>query len=243
MAWQTLSLHFKQQYDGAYRYLDRCGEFMLEAEEQMDFMPGDIKPTGAKLEIPEKGLAAGIDALELTASQEIPGEDDSFFGGICLALADLAQKHFQPRGIIRNGWACKSFWAFSNAEQLLASTLKFGGNEHAAIGQLLGMIPAHKQLDFNFSSGSLDFHVHLHAVTFEKVSISRHNPSFKASKTQKHKTERLNRFADRFNEPLSHALLLELDLMEIDPPETALEKQYAELSRLNKILRQHFTLK
>ena len=57
MSWQTLSFHFKQQYDGAFRYLDRCGEFMLAAVEQMNFLPGDPKPIGAKLEIPERGLS------------------------------------------------------------------------------------------------------------------------------------------------------------------------------------------
>lgn len=40
MSWQTLSLHFKQQYDGAFRYLDRCGEFMLAAVDEMNFLPG-----------------------------------------------------------------------------------------------------------------------------------------------------------------------------------------------------------
>lgn len=243
MSWRTLSLHFKQQYDGGYRYLDRCGEFMLDAVDRMGFMPGDIKPTGAKLEIPEKGLSAGLDAVELVASQDMPGSDDEFFVRTCIGLAELANQHFQPKRIIRNGWACKSFWPFTNAEQLLAATLKFDGNEHAELGKLLGMIPAHKQLDFNFRSGSFDFHVHLHAVTFEKVSVSRHNPSFKASADQKQRVERLNRFADRINEPLSHAMLLELDLMEVDPPKSALEMQYAELGRMTKILRQRFTVR
>ena len=61
MTWQTFSLHFKQTYEGGYRYLDRCGEFMIEAVERLDFIPGDIKPTGAKLEIPEKGIVANVD--------------------------------------------------------------------------------------------------------------------------------------------------------------------------------------
>jgi hypothetical protein len=54
MPWKTLSLHFKQTYDGGYRYLDKCGEFMLAAAEALNVIPGDIKPSGAKMEIPEK---------------------------------------------------------------------------------------------------------------------------------------------------------------------------------------------
>ncbi len=79
MTWQPLSLHFKQTYDGAYRYLDRCGEFILAAVEKMNFMPGDPKPTGAKLDIPEHGLTATIDCLELAVVQELPDDKGEFF--------------------------------------------------------------------------------------------------------------------------------------------------------------------
>jgi len=95
---------------GAFRYLDRCGEFMLAAVEQMNFLPGDAKPTGAKLEIPELGLTAAVDTLELVAAQEMPGSDDEFFLKTCVGLAALVNEHFQPTSIIRNGFACKSYW-------------------------------------------------------------------------------------------------------------------------------------
>ena len=52
MTWQTFSLHFKQTYEGGYRYLDRCGEFISEAVERLDFIPEDAKPTAAKLRTP-----------------------------------------------------------------------------------------------------------------------------------------------------------------------------------------------
>jgi hypothetical protein len=240
MSWQTLSLHFKQQYDGAFRYLDRCGEFMLAAVDQMNFIPDDPKPTGAKLEIPERGLTAGVNTLDLVAAQEIPGNDDQFFLNTCVGLAALVSVHFQPKRIIRNGFACKSYWPIPNADTLLATSLQFGGNAHADLGKQLGMVPAHKRLDFNFTSGSMDLHVLLHPVTFEKVSVNRHNPNFKASSVQKERVERLNKFADRFSVHLSHALLLEIDLMEVDPPQRSLEQHFNELKRHTDMLRKQF---
>jgi len=135
MSWQTLSLHFKQQYDGAYRYLDRCGEFMLAAVDKMDFLPGDTKPTGAKLEIPERGLSATVDTFELVAVQEMPGADHEFFLKTCLGLVELVNEQFQPRRVIRNGFACKSYWPITNADTVLATSLTFGGNAHAELGK------------------------------------------------------------------------------------------------------------
>src|SRR5437899_3145583 len=99
MTWQTLSLHFKQTFEGGFRYFDRCGEFMLEAVERLNCIPGEIKPTGAKLEIPEHGLTAIVDATELAAAQEIPGDDAGFFLKTCMELATLSHKHFAPRRV------------------------------------------------------------------------------------------------------------------------------------------------
>jgi len=90
MAWQTLSLHFKQTYEGGYRYLDKCGEFMIAASDKLKFIPGDAKPTGAKMEIPEYGVNMACDANSLAVSQELPPEDDEFFVGVCSGSVELA---------------------------------------------------------------------------------------------------------------------------------------------------------
>jgi len=104
------------------------------------------------------------------------------------------------------------------------------------------MVPAHKRLDFNFTSGSMDLHVLLHPVTFEKVSVNRYTPKFKASSVQKERVERLNKFADRFSVELRHALLLELDLMEVDPPQRSLDRHFGDLQRYTGTLRNQFTV-
>src|SRR5438128_5857217 len=73
--WQTLNLHFKQTLEGGFRYLDRCGEFILEAVERLNFVIGETKPSGAKLEITEFGLKATVVTNELFTAQEFTGED------------------------------------------------------------------------------------------------------------------------------------------------------------------------
>ena len=243
MSWNTLSLHFKQQYEGAFRYLDRCGEFMLAAVEELDLLPGETKPTGAKLERPESGLTVTVDTLELVATQELPGEDARAFPEICITLAGLVKTHFQPKGVIRNGFACKSYWPIVDVDALLSASLRYGGTAHLDLGKQLGLVPAHKRLDLSFSSGSMELHVMLHPVTFEKVSINRHQPGFNASSGQKRRAQRLNASADRFSRPLSHALVLETDLMEVDPPSNSLDQHFCEMKRYAETLRKYFDFK
>ncbi len=242
MAWQTLSLIFKQTYDGAYRYLDRCGEFMVAAVENMDFMPGETKPTGAKLEIPESGLKATIDCMELAVVQELPDDNGEYFLKTCSGLAALAVEYFTPKSVVRNGFASKSYWPMPSAESTLVASLTFGDTFQVELGKSLGMAPAHKRIDCNFSSGSMDLHVLLHSVTFEEVSVNRRTANFKASSAQKKRVDRLNKFADRFSVPLSHALMLELDLIEAEPPQGTMDNHFNELQRQTELLRNTFTV-
>ena len=98
-----------QTLEGGFRYLDRCGEFILEAVARLNFVPGETKPSGAKLEIPELGLKATVDTTELNVVQEIPGEETKPFLKACVDLVALAHKHFTPTRVVKNGFAAKYF--------------------------------------------------------------------------------------------------------------------------------------
>lgn len=245
MSWQTLSLHFKQQYDGGFRYLDRCGEFMLAAVEEMDFLPAETKPSGAKLEIPEHGFTAGVDTLELVAAQDMP-DGDEFFLKTCIGLVELTDNHFKPTRIIQNGFAGRFYWPIPNVDALLASSLRFDGDGPMELGKKLGMVPAHQRLDFNLTSGSMDLHVVLQPVTFENVSINRQTAKFKAPPIFQRRAERHNKAADRFNIPLSHALMLEVDLSEAEPPQASsdsLKQHFQQMKSHADTLRKEFSVK
>ncbi len=215
MNWQTLSLHFKQTLEGGFRYLDRCGEFILEAVERLNFVPGETKPSGAKFEIPELGLKATVDTTELITVQEIPGEETDTFLKTCVDLVALVHKHFTPKRVVKNGFAAKYFVGFANAEAALQASLKFGDDYHQELGKVLGMVP----------------------VTFEKLASFRRAATFKASRDEKAQVERHNMSADRTDRIPGHAVMLELDLIEFDPPKDALEKHFQELLRLRSVLR------
>jgi hypothetical protein len=77
MAWQPLNLHFRQIFDGGYRYLDRTGDFMVAAESEHDLVPGEIQVTGAKLEKPEDSISIAVNSKEIRAQQDFPSDGGS----------------------------------------------------------------------------------------------------------------------------------------------------------------------
>lgn len=242
MSWRTFTLAFKQKYEGGYRYLDRCGEFMLEAEERLNFMSVDAKPIGAKFEMPEHGIKCTVDASELFLLQELPGDDSSRFLSLAQELSSLAEKHFTPRHTSSIGLALRSFWPLNSADQALAASLHLKDPVQMEMGKTLGMVPRDKKLDFHFTSGSMLLHVSIEALTFEKIAVNRQNPNFSASHAQKEKIDRINKGAERFQVHLSHALSLDLDLIESDPPKDSLKNHYDQLMSSVASLRKQFSL-
>jgi hypothetical protein len=244
MNWQTLSFHFRQTYDGGYRYLDRCGEFMLDAVSKLDFVPGEAKPIGAKLEIPEKGVYASCDIESLNVSLEVPEGGPEYFVELCTSLAELVETHFKPTGIVRNGFAWKSFWAFSKSEEMLAASLKFNSDYCKEVGKVVGMLRNQQRLDYRFVSGSKDLHVVFEPTTFERVNVTKQSAGFRATKSAKSLIDRRNEFAERVSGFMTHALVLEVDLMEDEPPKDAkLDKHFEELQKMSNQLREFFNLK
>jgi len=240
MAWKTLSLHFKQTYEGGYRYLDKCGEFMAIAEEKLNFLCGDAKPTGAKMEIPEHGVNLVCDATSLALSQELAVETDAYFPTLCKNTAALSQEIFKPKSVIKNGFALKAYWPFPNVQELLVATLKLCGDQQNELGKVLGMVPEQKKLDFTFVSGSKELHVVLQPVTFDRANLSKQNIGHQTNRVEKGRIERRNSFADHItkNFAISHALVMELDLIESEPPaEASLEKNFLELVQKSEHLK------
>ena len=244
MAWKTLSLHFKQTYEGGYRYLDRCGEFMLAANANLKFIAGEAKPTGAKMEIPEHGVNLTCDSNILALSQELPLETDKFFSQLCQNSSNLVQELFKPTNIVKNGFALKAFWPFSTVQELLAASLKLGGEYQNELGKIVGMVPEHKKLDFTFVSGSKEFHLLVQPVTFDRTNLTKQNIGSQISRIEKDRIERRNIFADRItqNFTIPHALMLELDLTENDPPAgILLEKLFADLIQKYDSVKKHLS--
>jgi len=69
------------------------------------------------------------------------------------------------------------------------------------------------------------------------------NPSFRASATQRKNMARINQRAERMNKDFGYALMLELDLMEFDPPEKSLDKHFKQLKLKEAELKNAFPCK
>jgi hypothetical protein len=64
-------IQFEQVFDGAYGYLDNCGQFMEAVRKQLDFMHVSVTPTGCDMESVNSAirLQASIDHLLITATE------------------------------------------------------------------------------------------------------------------------------------------------------------------------------
>jgi hypothetical protein len=238
MNWQPFSLHFKQMYAGGYRYLDRAGELMLRAENELDLMPDEAKPTGARMALPEEGLAVVIDSAQLVVSQEIVKDEGEVFRRTCSGLSALVAEIFAPRRIQSNGFASKSFWPAASVERARQMSLRFAEPSVAETGKGLGMVPCEAILDQRFASGSYELHVRLLPVTFESVRLQRVHAGARASTEALRRVERMQKKAERVGTIEPHALMLDVDLVEFDPPPDSLEAHFAELRKRERHLQE-----
>jgi hypothetical protein len=72
--------------------------------------------------------------------------------------------------------------------------------------------------------------------------VHKHTADFQASPQQRRRVDRLNMNTERFMGDFSHALMLELDLLEFDPPEQSLQKHFAELKEKSNLLAKQFQI-
>jgi hypothetical protein len=236
MNWEPFSLHFKQIYDGGHRYLDRCGELMVAAEEKLNLMPDEAKPTGCKMSLPESGFTVVLDPVELAVTQEFCRDDGVEFIGLCQSMADLVREIFQPRHVESNGFASKAYCPFATSERAMAASLHLGNGLAADLSRVVDMPASQGNFDCHFEAGSLDLHVQVHPVTFQSMTVQRYTPAPRATATQRRRLERLNQKADRLNTSLQHGIMMEIDLIEFNPPAQPLAKHFELLRQKEKAL-------
>jgi len=238
MLWSDLRFHFKQVFVGGYRYLDRCGEFMLAAEREFSCIPKDARPIGGQMEIPELGITIQVDARELAVSQEFPSADANDFFEITDGLAELSEKFFQPSGIHSNGYAKESFIPMTSVEASLKASLALGGDFHSELAKTVGMPAAFKTIDYNFVAGKSELHLTVVPVTFEQKSTISYAAGFRTSELQKEQIDRKNKKNSRRSIQVDHALMMTVDLLELDPPQNALKNHFQRVLAIDKALKE-----
>ena len=230
MRWEPFSLHFKQIYRGGYKFLDKCGEFVLEAERTLKTMSTETLVTGAKMEIPEDGIQISVNTIELVVFQEMIDDGGERFFNVCESVSKLAVDMFEPVAVERNGFASKKYQRCTKSEEGSEMSLGFDDSSlHDELSKAIGMVPLQRSLDLQFKSGNTLLRCRLHPLTFEKIAVQRHNAGAGATEEQKARANRFNKKADRMDRGFTHALMLEVDLMETNPPQSSLRHQFEDL--------------
>ncbi len=201
---------------------------MIAAQEELDFLPQDAKPSGCKMAIPEEDITMSADTNQLVVTQELPVREDAaaFFFEITNALSALASEYFKPVGIESNGYASESFLPMDSMEAAVKESLRLGGQFQSEVEKVVGMTAYSQELDYQFISGNSELHVNVRPVTFEKKTVQRFAPGFRSSTETRHVIERWNKKADKASLPVQYALMLMTDLIEKEPPVDALQKHF-----------------
>lgn len=225
MKWQTHSLRFRQVFLDGFRYLDRCGEFVLAAVDKFELLPAETKPTGASLSLPEEGLRATIDTIALEVVQEQP-VDEALFLKIVLGLAALSQEKFGPLHVENSLFETKLFFAVRNAADVERYSLRVPGYDQHERAKAFGMNAAHQNIQTEFISGSKRLHIGVVPTTFEKINLQRINPLLASTASQIKRAKRVTAQADRVPKYDPYAIFLEVALSEMEPPLSSEESLY-----------------
>ena len=243
MDWRLLTLMFRHRYEGGYRYLDACGAFILDAERQLDVVPVDMKPAGAKLELPEKGILVSVDTMELRITQETFIENDtSCFEKVCRVLVKLVEARFQPSFISSNTIARRSYVPKGTSNDAWSASLSMdkGGKMQGELGRALGVIPLFKDFSWGFSSGNRDVTVQVAPITFEKVKFQHQVAGHRETDRQKAIIHRRNHMMDNRPQIPEHGLSLNVEMAEYDPPLESFDAHFRELTRYDELVKQEF---
>jgi len=220
VGWQTYLLRFNQQTPDGFRYLDKCGEFMLAAVEKFDLLPGQPVVTGCDLTLPEEGLRVSANANALEVIQEMPGNTDTFLK-VSLGMADLMRTHFGPLTLDSTSFEMKLQVPMTSEEAAGAAMLKLKSEQLTDLSKTMDMAAESQRIDYTFASGSQRLRLVVQPVAYETIRLHHHNPVLLATDSQKRRAHRLTKLADRAPTMPPCAIFLEVALIEYHPaPET-----------------------
>jgi hypothetical protein len=216
VGWQTYLLRFNQQTPDGYRYLDKCGEFMLAAVEKFDLLPSQPTVTGCDLSLPEEGLRITANPNVLEVIQENPGDVDTFLK-VSLGMAELMRTHFGPLTLDSTCFEMKLQVPMASEEAAGEAMLKLKSEQLAGLSKTMDMVAESQRIDYTFASGSQRLRLVVQPVAYEAIRLHRHNPVLMATDSQKRRAQRLTKLADRTPTIPPCAIFMEIALMEYHP--------------------------
>jgi len=215
---------------------------MIAAIDAYDVMPGEIKPTGANLAVPEKGIRAGVDSNHLEVNQESPIDAEHFLK-VSAGLAELAQKHFGPIRVETSLFQGKMLVPINTEAAAEAAMLTAKGAGGISFGKDLDMTLRSHHWNTTFESGSQRLQIALYPVAFETVRIQRYNPVLGATPSQVQRAKRLTAGAERVPKYAPYAILLEVTMIERDPALSTEAKLFSVFMQKAEIAQKAITIK
>lgn len=241
MDWKNYNFVFTQSYASGYRYLDRCGEFLVVAEDKYDFIPGEIAPTGGKLSFPDAGIDVNVNAKEFQIVQRLTLDDGQIFWEKTSILLDLIFELFSPKSIERNTVSLLSFIPFMSEEDVFKKSKTFSSDFSQGVGKDIGMELEHQDLNYTYSSGSRLCQITLKPITFTSRNMKEYNPVFYSTPKEKKRVERHNKNTSRMGKLDPYGLMLETVLKEVNPPNKVETELYEECMRIHQLNKRIFS--
>jgi hypothetical protein len=232
---EEYQIQFDQVYDGAYRYLDRCGEFMAIAREAFGFTPVSVNPSGCNMEALEIALQlrGSSDMLGLLCTQSQYASSLIEAADFCTGVAiDL----FEPLSIVHNQIISRSIWRTDTLEESYKLSLVLGQEtpvDH--FSEILQMTPLNQEFFFSFQSGTHKVHVRFQPISINITVAERKLPLPGTSKAYQEHLLKKERSLQESSPRPGYGLGIEVWVVENDPPSKgAIKKLYATLSDYRK---------
>lgn len=232
---EQYQLHFDQVYDGAYRYLDRCGEFMAKVRETVGFTPLSASPNNCTMELVEHGLQlrGSVEMILLVCTQ--PENADEW-----IRSAEYCSKQaielFEPLSIVHNQIISRSIWRTKSLEDSYKLSLAVPKQSLLdRFADLLQMTPLNQECFFSFQSGTHRAHVRVQPISITIAAAERKLPLPGASKAFSEYLMKKEKSLQSNSPQPGYGLGLEVTVVENDPPmEGSIQKLYSTLLNYRK---------
>jgi hypothetical protein len=213
---EEYQIQFDVSLDGAYLYIDRCGEFMRIARKEFGFVPLAVNPTGCNMEAPDIALQlqASGDAIILTCT------NPKFAGALFKAaeiFASAAIELFDPFSVEHFRLTSRSIRRTATMEESFKQSIKFFPSQIDAFGEIFNLPALNQDIAFSYESGTRRFHFKISPVAFNVTAIERKLPILGTPKGYGEFLLRKERSVRNNAAQPGYGLGLELSLLETNP--------------------------
>ena len=210
-------LQFQQAFDGAYGYLDHCGEFMDTVRKELNFMHLGVNPTGCDMESSDSSirLQASIDNMIITAEPDGSPELVKTVDFTCAA----ARRIFQPFSVEFNRVTLSTHIQTATLEESFALSIRFLPEVLGKMSGALDLSPHDQDLNLGFQSGSHRVQIHLYPAAINLPTRERRLPVIGYPKAHGQHILRREKKLEQTPQRPFYVLNLEISVVENDPVE------------------------